>query len=151
MTDEERAWKRWVDAGRIDFDGPGGCWNWQGSKNDKGYAIAKVGGVTHTGIHRVSYRLHKGPTPGSMHVHHKCDNSSCLNPDHLELIDPSFHSVLSAANRNGVPVGMCAKGLHDLTKPGARTTKGACRECFKAYQRANQARWRAERRARASA
>lgn len=61
-----------------------GCWLWLGYCDKNGY-----GGFGYNWkmriAHRFSYEAFCGPITNGLHVLHKCDTPSCVNPDHLFL------------------------------------------------------------------
>jgi hypothetical protein len=124
-----------------------GCWIWIGQTNDAGYGLIKdfssknVRGLERA--HRVSWRLHRKEEIGNMVLCHKCDNPSCVNPNHLFLGTP-LDNVRDMYNkkRNKPPkiTKECPLG-HSYEKHGRITYKDGkmvrkeCLICKKAQHR----------------
>lgn len=73
-----------------------GCWEWQGHVDRNGYGKAYDPnlpvGQRVDWAHRVSYRLHKGPIPADHELDHTCENTVCINPDHLDPVKRPEHA-----------------------------------------------------------
>jgi hypothetical protein len=83
---EERFWEKVDKCGPIGpyVDTP--CWIWTATKNRRGYGQIGVRASRPASAHRVSWELANGPiSDPSLHVLHKCHNTSCVNPNHLYL------------------------------------------------------------------
>jgi hypothetical protein len=96
---------------KIQIDDNTGCWNWTGSKDAAGYGLCFFRGKTER-IHRVMFAMHIGPVPRGKarcdsQVHHKCRNTSCCNPGHLQLVSQR-QNVLEGVS----PVALNARKTH---------------------------------------
>jgi hypothetical protein len=61
-----------------------GCIEYKGYRDKDGYPNLKYQGTTHRMLRLVATAYGFAPRSGEV-VRHKCDNSKCVNPDHLQL------------------------------------------------------------------
>ena len=59
------------------------CWIWLGSKTAAGYGRFYIGNGVIVYAHRYSYELSVAHISSGLHVLHRCDNPSCVRPEHL--------------------------------------------------------------------
>lgn len=62
-----------------------GCWEWQASRDEKGYGYCRIGGHIYR-THRLAWIInYKTQIPPDRLICHTCDNPSCVNINHLWL------------------------------------------------------------------
>lgn len=134
----------WAKVARSSDDG---CWEWTAAKHPRGYGKFGLDGAWVL-AHRVAYELLVGPIPADLVIDHVCENASCVNPAHLEVVPQRVNALrgrgVGAINEAKTH---CRQGHPFDTENTLRTTVGGrrCRTC----QRAAKARWEARRNARA--
>lgn len=93
-----------------------GCWLWLGCHSSaRGYGFFSIDyasntsgrGAKHTMAHRAAWLLFRGPIPDGLVIDHKCSNTACVNPAHLEPVTQQIN---------------VARGRRHYRPPSVRTT-----------------------------
>ena len=142
LSDEQRM--HFHAGHRLAIDG---CWEWKRSKTKFGYGQFTVNKI-HILAHRMAYAIFYGEVPTSLCVLHRCDNPSCVNPEHLFLgtyLDNNRDMSLKRRSVNARKTH-CKRG-HELVASNlwenrGNTAKRACKQCSSLVKR----QWRMERR-----
>ncbi len=123
---------------KIDADGD--CWLWTGAVNHLGYGRFAYGG-TDIRAHRAAWCLLVGPCPEDLVPDHRCYQTGCANPDHLEWIteEENIRRSNSASARNQRATRCPQKHPYDEANTVWRVQKGRkrreCRVCVNEQSR----------------
>jgi hypothetical protein len=119
-----------------------GCWLWTGAVNNTkhsktAYGILKIDGK-HKLAHRLMYEMHNGPIDDGLYIDHRCNNTYCVNPEHLQAISPRENVVRSRISTPGINARKthCAHG-HPLFGDNLISYQGHrhCRACARLRQK----------------
>ncbi len=108
------------------------CWLYLGGGGG-GYGHFWLNGKN-IGAHVLSFSLFKNRFPKpKYHIHHKCENPKCVNPSHLEELDPRTH-MLIGNNKIAILARKthCPKN-HEYTKENTYLSKRGMRHCRKCH------------------
>ena len=105
-----------------------GCWSWRASRDQYGYGRFNIDQVIHK-AHRVAWEKAYGPIPVGKCVCHRCDNPSCVRPDHLFLASQAENIV--DCNAKGRATGGRMDGeLNPSSKLTVAQVLDICRDRF---------------------
>lgn len=113
------------------------CWNWQSAKDKDGYGRFWLKDKTMP-AHRASYELFIGEITEGLQIDHLCKNTSCVNPEHLELVTLKENVLrgigISAQNARKTH---CNQGHEFNPKNTYVNNKGnrSCRECHRLLEK----------------
>ncbi len=108
------------------------CWVWNGARQAGGYGRFMVSSNPRVLVlaHRFAYEQIVGPIADDMTLDHLCRNTSCVNPEHLEVVTREENALRGSRN---AAKDACDYG-HDFTPANtyiqpSRPTVRHCREC----------------------
>lgn len=79
-----------------------GCWEFQGTLNDRGYGRITVDHLHMPATHYFWEICAGKPVPAGHELHHLCKLRACVRPDHLQCLTISEHRTLDAEKRRGL-------------------------------------------------
>lgn len=102
LTTQERFWQF------VSPEPNTGCWLWTAHTHPSGYGYLSTGTRVPERAHRFSYRTFVADIPAGAFVCHKCDQPSCVNPQHLFLGTPK-QNTQDSIRKGRWPGGDCRR------------------------------------------
>jgi HNH endonuclease len=106
----------------------GTCWLFTGPTDPYG----RIGKGPERFVHRLGWKLLRGPIPDGTELHHRCGVHACWNPDHLEIVRHAENLAYERKSHCGRGHPLSGTNLRIDPRTGARI----CRACAAEYQRA---------------
>lgn len=105
------------------------CWLWTAAKDKHGYGRTDPANGSSL-AHKVVYETLAAIVPEGFELDHTCNNPSCVNPTHLEVVT---HEENMRRHREREGIGIRCVGGHLYTPSNTyvnpRTGKKRCRAC----------------------
>lgn len=131
MTPQQRFWKK-VNRTTNHND----CWEWQGATNSRNYGTL-VADKKAWLAHRYSYTINKGQIPHGYQIMHTCDNTKCVNPNHLTAATQktNMKDMVNKGRHAEHKTTHCPQG-HEYTEENtyrrpSRPNQRLCRTCIR--------------------
>lgn len=124
---------------KVDMDA-NGCWL-RGGATAKGYSVFVCESKPKLRLaHRVSYEHFVGPLESGKVIHHVCEKTLCVNPEHLEQVTQreNLHRSQTTVNAINAAKSHCDQG-HEFSLENTYLSPGGergCRICRRARRRA---------------
>ena len=129
----------WSKVKKTDY-----CGKWTASKDSRGYGRFRFNKKM-IKAYRFSYELFNKPIQKDLQIDHLCRNTSCVNPDHLEVVTQKENMKRGIAwdyQRNKT---CCPKG-HEYSKENTYLSPNGKRNCIECRKMAKKRHYRSHRR-----
>jgi hypothetical protein len=140
--DEKAAKRFWAKVDKTKSS----CWVWTGARTaqrpKRAYAEATEGygafliNKRPFYAHRLSYLVHNGPLIDGLVIDHKCNNTLCVNPKHLQQMTSQDNVNRSTANIGNV---YAQKSICKYGHPREPASGKPCKTCLKIAYHAKKA------------
>ena len=107
------------------------CWIWPGYITSYGYGVIQRYRKKSLLAHRVIYEATVGDIPNGLQIDHLCRNRSCINPNHMEIVNARTNTLRGIGpTATNARKTHCSKG-HRLMGTNLYTHKNRrrCRTC----------------------